>query len=65
MSIVFRNRYGVSLKFEGKLYCEINPKKQEWLRQQLQPDVLVADVHSLAAESAKNISGPEEHLTLL
>ena len=56
LSEVLFHRYGLVLKCDNSLYCENHEDKQEFIRQQHQPRVLVDNVASLAHDVVKNIA---------
>ena len=53
---VLDHRYGLNIKCENSLYCEIHEGKQEFIRQQHQPHILVENAALLAQDAVKNIA---------
>ena len=56
LSDVLFHRYGLVLECDNSLYCENHEGKQEFIRQQHQPRVLVDNVALLAHDVVKNIA---------
>ncbi len=60
LSEVWLKRYEVRVEFRGALYCEINPKKQQFLCTHHPVSFLVSDMKELAKDTAANLNSQQD-----